>query len=343
MTHSTVSFSHTHSLSSFNRVQNFQIPSTMEEEDGESPMIMDKDTQLLSKVAANHLFLTQFEAFRATILSLRHRNPNLALSLLQTIVVNGGNFNNFIYSTNCSSPALLTWLSSLELFQFENSTSIWSNSMSIDSLRLRVEFLLYVQMISSRVSESVVEEEVVSELKGSMRLLDGMMELGLRRLKEDLIVNLSEEREIREEEAATEVVIEEELGCLRRLIVENADVLVSLCENIQGQVGVELEKIDDDNNELAITLRKEGNGRVDSISSEEDERVLKLIQKYVQIAHLDEMRQCISKEEDVDVALSHIRYLRLGYGVSEEEYRYVMFVLLAIYSMVMLGPNMWLE
>ncbi|KMT16908.1 hypothetical protein BVRB_2g043800 [Beta vulgaris subsp. vulgaris] len=295
----------------------------MEEEDGESPMIMDKDTQLLSKVAANHLFLTQFEAFRATILSLRHRNPNLALSLLQTIVVNGGNFNNFIYSTNCSSPALLTWLSSLELFQFENSTSIWSNSMSIDSLRLRVEFLLYVQMISSRVSESVVEEEVVSELKGSMRLLDGMMELGLRRLKEDLIVNLSEEREIREEEAATEVVIEEELGCLRRLIVENADVLVSLCENIQGQVGVELEKIDDDNNELAITLRKEGNGRVDSISSEEDERVLKLIQKYVQIAHLDEMRQCISKEEDVDVAISHIQYLRLGYGVSEEEYRMV--------------------
>ncbi|XP_021746280.1 uncharacterized protein LOC110712151 isoform X1 [Chenopodium quinoa] len=293
----------------------------MAEEEREPPLTMDKDTNLLSKVAANHLFLTQFEAFRATILSLRHRNPNLALSLLQTIVVNGGNFKNAVYSTNCSSPALLTWLSSLELFQFENWTSVWSSSVSADSIRFRVEFLLYVQMISARVSESVdrvaeVEEEseeVLKELRGSMRLLDGLMELGLRRLKEDLIVDLEDE-----EKEELIVVREEELMCLRRVILENVDIFVSLCENIQEQVGAELEK--DDDNGLAITVRREG--RVGTVSSEEDQRVLKSIQKYVQIALLDEVRQCVNKE-NVDEAISHIRCLRLGYGVSEEEYRLV--------------------
>lgn len=297
----------------------------MAEEERELPLTMDKDTNLLSKVAANHLYLTQFEAFRSTILSLRHRNPNLALSLLQTIVVNGGNFKNAIYSTNCSSPALLTWLSSLELFQFENCTSIWSSSTSADSLRLRVEFLLYIQMVSSRVSESVNRkaemeeeeaEEELRELKGSMLLLDGIMELGLRRLKEDLIVSLGEERGSVEEEGV--VIREEELGCLKRVVLKNADVFVSLCENIQGQVGVELEK--DDDNELAITLRREG--RVGTVLSEEDQRVLQSIQKYAQIAHLEEMRQCVIMD-DVDEAILHIRYLHLVYGVSKEEYRYV--------------------
>ncbi|KAL2897845.1 Modification methylase Rho11sI [Bienertia sinuspersici] len=294
------------------------------EQEVESPLMMDKDTNLLTKVAANHLFLTQFEAFRATILSLRHRNPNLALSFLQTIVVNGGNFKNVIYSTNCSSPALLTWLTSLELFQFENSTSIWSDSLSADSLRVRVEFLLYIQMVSSRVSDSVervseMEEEEVEEklkeLKGCMHLLDEIMELGLRRLKEDLIVSLGEEREVGDVEV---VVREDELGCLRRVILKNADVFVSLCENIQRQVEVELEK--DDGNGLAITLRREG--RVGTVSSEEDQRLLKSIQKCVQLSHLDEMRQCVNKEA-VDWAISHIRYLHFGYGVPEEEYRMV--------------------
>ncbi|CAO2838012.1 unnamed protein product [Amaranthus hypochondriacus] len=226
----------------------------MEDEEAESPSLinLDKDTTLLSKVAANHLFLTQFEAFRATILSLRHRNPNLALSILQTIVINGGNFNNIIYSTNCSSPALLTWLSSLELFQYENSTSIWSNARSsTDFLHLCVEFLLYIQMVISRVSESVdrvrVEEEL-NELKSSLRLLDEVMESGFRRLKEDSVISLNDDR------VNVMIVKEEELGCLRKVILENADIFMSLCENIQGQVGVELEH---DDNELAITLKRE--------------------------------------------------------------------------------------
>ncbi|CAO2838606.1 unnamed protein product [Amaranthus hypochondriacus] len=226
----------------------------MEDDEAESPSLinLDKDTTLLSKVAANHLFLTQFEAFRATILSLRHRNPNLALSILQTIVINGGNFNNIIYSTNCSSPALLTWLSSLELFQYENSTSIWSNARSsTDFLRLRVEFLLYIQMVISRVFESVdrvrVEEEL-NELKSSLRLLDEVMESGFRRLKEDSVISLNDDR------VNVMIVKEEELGCLRKVILDNADIFMSLCENIQGQVGMELEH---DDNELAITLKRE--------------------------------------------------------------------------------------
>ncbi|XP_057524069.1 uncharacterized protein LOC130803870 isoform X3 [Amaranthus tricolor] len=290
----------------------------MEDEEAESPSLinLDKDTTLLSKVAANHLFLTQFEAFRATILSLRHRNPNLALSILQTIVINGGHFSNIIYSINCSSPALLTWLSSLELFQFENSTSIWSNSCSsADFLRLRVEFLLYIQMVISRVSESVdrvgVEEEL-KELKSSLRLLDEVMESGFRRLKEDSVISLNDDR------VNVVIVKEEELGCLRKVILENADIFMSLCENIQGQVGVELEHDDD---ELAITLRRES--RAGMVLSKEDQRVLKIIQKYVQIAHLDEMRQCVDRE-DVNGAVSCIRYLHFGYGVPQDEYRVVL-------------------
>ncbi|CAM8967442.1 unnamed protein product [Rhodiola kirilowii] len=57
-----------------------------------SPYIvaMEKEIELLSRVAIDHLYLAQFEPFRAIIHSLRARNPDLALAILQTIVSNGG-------------------------------------------------------------------------------------------------------------------------------------------------------------------------------------------------------------------------------------------------------------
>lgn len=286
--------------------------------------LMDKETTLLSRVAVNHLFLSQFEAFRAIIFTLRHRNPNLALSLLQTIVGNGGNFENVVYSSNCSSPALLTWLSSLELFQFDDGTSIWSSSVTPEDIKLRVEFLLYSQMVVSRVAESVKRvseeresgEEELRVLEGSMRVLDEIMELGLRRLKEDLIVR--EEKEEEEEDGKGMIVKEEALVGLRRVFLENPDVFDALCENIQRQVGGDLEP--DDDSGLAITLRREE--RVGAVSSEDDQRLLKSIQKHVQMVHLDEMKQCLEKD-DIDGVISHIRYLHLDYGVAEAEYRYV--------------------
>ncbi|GAB4854205.1 hypothetical protein Ancab_022789 [Ancistrocladus abbreviatus] len=287
---------------------------------------MDKDTTLLCRVTVNHLFLSQFEAFRATILTLKRRNPELALSILQTIVANGGKFENVIYSSNCSSFALLAWLSCVELLQFDNPTSIWS--LSPEDLKLRVEFLLYIQMISFRVSQSakkivgsdngsvgdglsVESRSSWENLNGSIRVLDKVIELGLRRLKEDLIVD-----DVREnaELLGVQVVEEEELVGLRDVILENADLFDALCGNIEKQV----EGMERHDPGLAITLRREG--RV--ASGEENVRVLKWIQKNVQMAHLDEMKVGLN-DDDIDGVVKHIPHLHLDHGVAEAEYRMV--------------------
>lgn len=175
-------------------------------------------------------------------------------------------------------------------------------------------------MIITRVAELVggkeEDDEEVRELKDSKRLLDGIMELGLRRLKDDLLVR--EERDGGGEGSI--VVKEEELAGLRRVIVKNSDVFEVLCENIQRQVGGELEHddVDDGGSSLAITLRREE--RAGIVSSEEDEKLMKSIQRRVQMVHLDEMKECLERE-DIDATILHIRYLHLDYGVAEAEYR----------------------
>ncbi|PIA25976.1 hypothetical protein AQUCO_10200030v1 [Aquilegia coerulea] len=85
---------------------------------------MEKEIKLLSKVTVNHLFLTQFEAFRATLLSLRKRNPSLSLAILQAVVSQGGKIKEILWSDSCSSPSLLAWLSALVLLEFDDATKI---------------------------------------------------------------------------------------------------------------------------------------------------------------------------------------------------------------------------
>ncbi|XP_074272064.1 uncharacterized protein LOC141595977 [Silene latifolia] len=311
-----------------------------------SSSTMDKETTVLSNLAANHLFLTQFEAFRATIFTLRRNNPDLALSLLQTIVVHGGNLGpNLLFSPNCPSPALLTWLSSIELFQFDNPTSIWSNSVSLELIRVRVEFLLYVQMAITRVwdwikrslveigvvfedIETGFEENIVGfeneaelrEFKDGIRVLDGVMEVGLRRLKDDLIVSMEGI------DNGDEIVVKDaDFAVLRKVILMNADIFDAICDNVDRQVGTESGGVDGGGESgsgsgLAITVTTQG--RSGRVSSEDDHEVLKSLQKYVQEVHLEEIKECV-KNEDVDGAISHIRYLHLGYGVAEDEYRMV--------------------
>ncbi|XP_074272051.1 uncharacterized protein LOC141595969 [Silene latifolia] len=311
-----------------------------------SSSTMDKETTVLSNLAANHLFLTQFEAFRATIFTLRRNNPDLALSLLQTIVVNGGNLGpNLLFSPNCPSPALLTWLSSIELFQFDNPTSIWSSSVSPELIRVRVEFLLYVQMAITRVwdwikrslveigvvfedIESGFDENIVGfeneaelrEFKDGIRVLDGVMEVGLRRLKDDLIVS------VEGIDNGDEIVVKDaDFAVLRKVILMNADIFDAICDNVDRQVGTESGGVDGGGESgsgsgLAITVTTQG--RPGRVSSEDDHKVLKSLQKYVQEVHLEEIKECV-KNEDVDGAISHIRYLHLGYGVAEDEYRMV--------------------
>ncbi|GAB2223083.1 hypothetical protein Droror1_Dr00017220 [Drosera rotundifolia] len=256
-----------------------------------APAPMDKDTTLLTRVAANHLFLAQFEPFRAAILTLKRRNPSLALAFLQTIVANAGKINGVVYSPNCASPAMLTWLCCVEMLGFENAPSAWK--VSEREVRLRVEFLLYVEMIRSRVKDSV-------------SVMDRVMEIGEKRMREDLI-----DEEERGGSVGELGVEEEEVMALKSVILENADVFDALCLNIQEQIS----GLGGDEPGLAITVRGEGREGYG-----EGVRVMRWIQACVQKAHLDGMRVGV-EEGDFDGVVGHIRFLHLDHGVAEDEYR----------------------
>lgn len=302
-------------------------------------MELDKETEILSRLAANHLFLGQFEPLRAIIIALRARNPNLALAVLQTIVAHSGRFENVLWSPSCPSPAILTYLSTVELLQFDNASSAWG--FDPETLRLRAEFLLLVQSLIDRVSESLRKgfdlesiekekeksdgfEELMDgaaskelrdgggELERCVRVLDRVLELGVNRLKPESLAVVSQVSG--GDGSDTSLEIEEgELMCLRSLVWENADVFDALCWNVQRQVrGWE----GDDASGMAITVRR------DDMPKEEDVKVLRMIQRSVQLSHLDAMKECI-KDGQVDGVVSRIRFLHLDYGVEETEYRYV--------------------
>ncbi|XVE53696.1 hypothetical protein DITRI_Ditri03aG0023300 [Diplodiscus trichospermus] len=307
---------------------------------------MDKETELLSRLAANHLHLAQFEPLRATLLALRTKNPDLALAILQTIVANSGRFENIAWSPSCPSPALLTYLSTLELLQYNDPTSIWS--FDPDTLRLRAEFLMLVQVLIDKVLASLrrdvdldkIEKEKESESEGfdeekpellnksedlkegngelgdCVRVLDRFLELGMRRLRPDVVMHGGDGGAGEKHRAVWEKVLidEEEMVCLRKVILDYADVFDALCGNIQRQLkgleGVDLG--------MAIMVRKE-KVRADSFD-EEHKGVLGLIQKSVQLAHLDAIKECL-KDGDTVGAVSRIRFLHFDYGVDEVEYR----------------------
>lgn len=138
-----------------------------------------------------------------------------------------------------------------------------------------------------------------------VRVLDGFMELGVKRLKPNVNINVNDNDNVN-------VLIEErELICLRKVILEYADVFDALCWNIDKQVR-RWESFDADR---AIVRRED-------LEEEVDRRFLGFIQRTVQIAHLDAMKECL-KEGDEEGAVSRICFLHLGYGVEEAEYRYV--------------------
>lgn len=285
----------------------------------------DKDTELLCKVSANHLFLAQFEPFRAALRSLRVRNPELSRAILQTIVANGGRFDSIIWSQSCPSPAFLTFLCTLELLQFNEPTSqLWS--FDADALKLRAEFCLIIQNVISRVSESISSSElgaVAVDLNGDvsainedlkslgeiLRVLVKICDMGLRRLRPDLI-EMDDVIDSEGDSGGDIVVEEEEMMCLRRVFLENADMFDVLSLNIEKQVGW----IENEDSDMAITVRTAVKHK------EVEDKVLKSLQQCIQIAHLDAMRECLMNN-DVDGAVSHIRFLHLNYGINEE-YRY---------------------
>ncbi|KAK3212905.1 hypothetical protein Dsin_017611 [Dipteronia sinensis] len=304
---------------------------------------MDKEIELLSRLAANHLHLAQFEPLRATLLALRSRNPDLALAVLQTIVSNSGRFDDVLWSASCPSPSLLTYLSTIELLQFDDSTSSpWS--FDPDTLRLRAEYLLLIQMLIDRLLkrmrkdidldslEKEKEKDVLNESESfnervelldkieelgdgngefgeCVRVLDRFMELGVKRLKPD--VDTNENLDVDSGGGGNVMIEEGELMCLRKVILEYADVFDALTWNVQRQV----RGWEGFHSSCAIVKRDE--------KEDEDKRVLGFIQRSVQLAHLDAMKECM-KEGDEEGAVSHICFLHFDYGVEEAEYRMVM-------------------
>ncbi|KAK4388878.1 hypothetical protein Sango_2224800 [Sesamum angolense] len=280
----------------------------------------DKDTELLSKVTANHLFLGQFEPFRATLRSLRARSPDLARTILQTVVSQGGRMgvpDPVHWSDSCPSPAIFTFLCTLELLQFPDPTlNIWSFDPNM--LKLRSEFLLYVHVASSRVLEKVKDGETMEGNENfeegsvgneELRVLERVSDVGLSRLRPDLI-----DLEVMEGGVAG-ALDEGELMKLKGVILENSDIFDVLCVNIGEQLG-HIEN--DDSGGLAIALRKEVRRH-----DEKAEETLRLVQKCVQVSHLDAMKQCL-ENGDEDGVIPHVRFLHLNYGVEEAEYRMVL-------------------
>ncbi|CAI0408532.1 unnamed protein product [Linum tenue] len=315
--------------------------------DEQNPVEMDKETALLSRLAANHLHLAQFEPLRAVLLTLRRKHPDLALAILQTIVANAGRFEKIVWSSSCRSSSLLAYLSTLELLQYSDSTSrIWS--FDSGTLRLRAEFLLLVQLLWDRVVDVdkgdnagiEVEEmddsrraadsldgiqsskDTSSELEVRVRVLDKVLELGVERLKPDIEADTGEDGEGAQRRVVpgTVMIDETELMCLRKTILDNSDEFDSLCFNIQQQI----KEPEVDNTGLAVMVRRDDKTKLDlKEKAEEDRKVLSLIQKVVQLAHLDAMKDRI-KENNEESAISHIRFLHLEYGVEEAEYRVVL-------------------
>ncbi|GAU47836.1 hypothetical protein TSUD_306470 [Trifolium subterraneum] len=256
---------------------------------------MGKETEILCRLIANHLHLAQFEPLRGVLLALRTRNRDLARHILQSIVARSGRFPNIAWSSSCSSPALLTYLSTLELLQLDDASSVWN--FDSESLRLRAEFLLLVQHLIDLVLEEE-ENGGHNEMEMCRKVLDRVLEIGVKRLRID-------DDEDAEVESSESFVEESELMSLRKLVLDRADVFDALCGNIEKQIG---------------RWERDNSGLEEDVTV----KVLFGIHKMTQVVHLDAIRGSI-EGGDVEGAISHLRFLHFDYGLDQSEYRYASF------------------
>ncbi|MED6195197.1 hypothetical protein PIB30_035809, partial [Stylosanthes scabra] len=286
---------------------------------------MSKETEFLSRLAANHLHLAQFEPLRAVLLALRPRNRDLARRILQTLVARSGRFHNILWSPSCPSPSLLTYLSTLELLQFDSASSPWG--FDSETLRFRAEFLLFVQNLIDLLPEPSDDEEFTS----CRRVLDAVLELGVKRLRVDGDNDDGDsagnvERSGSSANASVATVVEEgELMSLRKMVLDHAGVFDALCGNVYKQI----KRWENEDRGLEVTVkRSEGGGVVveeeeEGAEEEGDVKVLGWILRTVQVIHLDAMKECLQKG-DTEGAVSHIRFLHFDYGVEQSGYRIVL-------------------
>ncbi|CAA6666265.1 unnamed protein product [Spirodela intermedia] len=263
---------------------------------------MEQEVELLCRAAANYLYLGQFEALRAALLSLRKRKPEVAQAILNTIVYEGGRFDGVLWSSTCSSPAHLAWLSTIELLEFGS----WSGIRSFDpeSLRTKVEFLLFVQLLCSwaskmstqRSSEVDVDDEKHDHHRNSLSV--------------KLLHRISDLEPAGEGFSCSD----EELKGLCNILLDQSEILDVLCRNIRKQI-IWSKK---NGSELAISVPGAAGGGTASAVEAVD--TLVGIQRNVQMAHLRVLNQCV-EANDIAGAISRLRFLHLDFGVEDSEYR----------------------
>ena len=78
-------------------------------------MTTESEEQLLAKLAANHILLSQFELARAALRQLHVINAARTERFLTSVVELGGNVPNVLWSPAVPSPAHLAWLCCSEL------------------------------------------------------------------------------------------------------------------------------------------------------------------------------------------------------------------------------------
>ena len=78
-------------------------------------MSTESEEQLLAKLAANHILLSQFELARAALRQLHVINAARTERFLTSVVERGGNLPDVLWSPAAPSPAHLAWLCCSEL------------------------------------------------------------------------------------------------------------------------------------------------------------------------------------------------------------------------------------
>ncbi|KAG0600289.1 hypothetical protein M758_11G022200 [Ceratodon purpureus] len=78
-----------------------------------------REDRLLGAVIANHLFLAQFELFRASVLTLSARSPALARDVYQTVIRKIWTLRGVVWSASVPSAAHMAWLCLQELHAME--------------------------------------------------------------------------------------------------------------------------------------------------------------------------------------------------------------------------------
>uniref|UniRef100_A0A0E0C460 ZFYVE26-like TPR repeats domain-containing protein n=1 Tax=Oryza meridionalis TaxID=40149 RepID=A0A0E0C460_9ORYZ len=181
----------------------------------------EREAELLARVAANHLYLGQFEALRAALLSLRRRaDPGLAAGFLRAVVAAGGRVPGVLWSAPpaCPSPSHLAWLAALELAALPSTPNP-------EALRLKAEFLVLLQHVADDPAATG------AEARGTLsRLLD----LGVARLKRE--VEGGGEAGVGAEEVA---VSQEDLTGLWGLFLGKAELFDALCAGVSRQVALD--------------------------------------------------------------------------------------------------------